>query len=670
MTLNKRKCRKYADPELKFNQNSGLLRVKGIKYLVRTAIKNIGGQRLLLLYVYSCENIMEGDFRPRWTMFQSRSDYITFTMRKDGTAAWQTSIFRNLQRDWDFEGQCAFYSLLDEQRITRFCGHDSLTGFFALDSLQWKQKEQKELFRRHKKQRKTIARMEGLPLLPRDLKGWIHREVLPQYIFYDYHRRKAPMKGCCTACRHEVEVTGARHNQEGVCPRCKRRIVYKARGRLGVISNRDTVQVLQKLSPNELVIRILKVHCIYRKKAAPEFDVYENMRIFVRQDGQGICRIEPYHHSYGSGDLTPWKPGYCPIRYIYQTNFYADICGHLYCRNLDDVLEGTPWRYSQLKQFYLRDREPMAVMSYLRALLEHPQLEMLFKMGFYKLTCDLIFWDTSFHLLNCGQKKPHEILKIWPEDVHDLRSRDGGTKDLWAYQKYRETGLSSKTRREIFGWMERYSLQGDYDILALLPHMTLHKLLRYAEEQFPLLHIRQTACGDLRYESMDRILGEYRDYLRMCAEQGYDMKSSFVLYPHDLQQAHDRLTARIKARKDAKRRRDFRAAYRSIMSWSDFELEGLTIVYPQKPEEIEAEGNALHHCVGGYVPRIAERECMILFLRHTSEPQKSFYTIEVREQKVTQVRGMQNCAPTPEVERFMAIWEQKVLHRAKLPAAA
>lgn len=671
MTLDKRKCRKYADPGFKFDKNSGLLRVAGIKYIVRTAIKNIAGQRMLLLYVCPCENIIGGDFRPRWILFQSRTDYITFAVREDGTTAWQTSIFRNLKREWDFERQCAFYSFLDEQRITRFCGHDPLTGFSALNSLQWRQKEQKELLKRHMKQRKIIVRMEGLPLLPRDLKGWIHREVLPQYIFYDYHRSKAPIKGHCTACGHEVEITGARHNQSGICPRCKRDIVYKARGRLGVISDRDTVSVLQKLSSDELVIRILKVYCIRRpKENITEFDVYENMRIFMRQDNQGNCATEPYHHSFGRGDLTPWKPGYCPVSYTYQPNFNAEICGHLYHRNLDGILEGTPWRYSRLKQFYLRDREPLDAVTYLKALLERPQLGMLFKMGFYKLTCNLIYWDTSFTLINCGQKKTHEILKIWPEDVDDLRDRDGGTADLRAYQKYRDKGLSSSIRREIFGWMERYSLEGDHDILALLPHMTLHKLLRYAEGQFSLLHTRRTDSGDLRYESMDRILGEYQDYLRMCSEQGYDMKNSFVLYPRDLQQAHDRLTARIKAKLDAKRQRDFRDAYRCIVSQMDFELDGMTVVYPQKPEEIEAEGNALHHCVGGYVPRIAEKECMILFLRHISKPQKSFYTIEVREQKVVQVRGMQNRAPTPEVERFMTVWEQKVLRRAKLPAAA
>lgn len=85
--------------------------------------------------------------------------------------------------------------------------------------------------------------------------------------------------------------------------------------------------------------------------------------------------------------------------------------------------------------------------------------------------------------------------------------------------------------------------------------------------------------------------------------------------------------------------------------------------------DIVAEGNALQHCVGGYVSRVAKKECIILFLRHADTPETSFFTIEVRGGVVAQVRGMQNCSPTPEVKSFMDVWEKKVLHRGSLPAA-
>jgi len=92
-------------------------------------------------------------------------------------------------------------------------------------------------------------------------------------------------------------------------------------------------------------------------------------------------------------------------------------------------------------------------------------------------------------------------------------------------------------------------------------------------------------------------------------------------------------------------------------------------VYPNTPDDLIAEGHALHHCAGGYGERVADKECIILFLHRCSEEEKPFYTIEVRKQKAVQVRGMGNCSPTPKVGDFIKDWEQSVLC-TRLPAAA
>ena len=99
----------------------------------------------------------------------------------------------------------------------------------------------------------------------------------------------------------------------------------------------------------------------------------------------------------------------------------------------------------------------------------------------------------------------------------------------------------------------------------------------------------------------------------------------------------------------------------------DFEADGMKMVLPANADDLAAEGNALHHCVGSYANRVAKRECVILFLRLTEDLEKPFYTVEVRNRQVIQVRGWDNCAPTPEVKAFMDQWEQQVL---RAPAAA
>ena len=160
---------------------------------------------------------------------------------------------------------------------------------------------------------------------------------------------------------------------------------------------------------------------------------------------------------------------------------------------------------------------------------------------------------------------------------------------------------------------------------------------------------------------MEAFVQEYRDYLEMCVKENYDMSNTFVLYPRNLQNAHDKVAKRIKIKADEKMRRDFDEAYRKITKKLDFERNGLKIIYPQSPEEIVKEGQTLHHCVGSYVDRVANKECIILFLRNSKDEDKPFYTMEIKQQSVAQVRGMKNGMPTPDVQKFVEEWEQNVL---------
>lgn len=168
---------------------------------------------------------------------------------------------------------------------------------------------------------------------------------------------------------------------------------------------------------------------------------------------------------------------------------------------------------------------------------------------------------------------------------------------------------------------------------------------------------------------MQDLVTEYRDYLDMCRRMGYDMKNSFVLYPKDLQKSHDKTARRYERKKDTLIKRNFIAVYRQLSGRPNFERDGLKIVYPDTPDDVVAEGHALHHCVGSYTECVANGECVILFLRKCSDESKPFYTIEVRGQEVVQVRSMGNCGMTPEVKTFVAAWKQRVLC-TRLPAGA
>ena len=81
--------------------------------------------------------------------------------------------------------------------------------------------------------------------------------------------------------------------------------------------------------------------------------------------------------------------------------------------------------------------------------------------------------------------------------------------------------------------------------------------------------------------------------------------------------------------------------------------------------ELMAEGKTLHHCVGGYIKRMAEGETAIFFLRKASEPDKPFYTLELQKKRVIQCRTEHNASydRNPDVKNFVDMWMEKVVKK-------
>ena len=235
MEIKKRECRKFADPGLKMNRNHGLLHAEEVKYIVRTAVKNIGGKRLLVLYIYQREQAAAGNFKPVWTMFQGRREYTTLSYREDGSTYWRKAAFCNLTNDYDFSRRCAFYTSNDEERVIKFCKQGDRKGFASLYFLQSGIREKKCRQRRRKKEKEICKKMKTVPALPRNIEKIIDREIMPHYVFYIYNRKRKDMEGFCSACNKEVQVTDVKHNQKGICPVCKAAVTFKSRGKRGNI---------------------------------------------------------------------------------------------------------------------------------------------------------------------------------------------------------------------------------------------------------------------------------------------------------------------------------------------------------------------------------------------------------------------------------------------------
>ena len=665
--IDKRACRKFAMPELEFNLNEGVLHVESCPYIIRTAVRNIAGQRILVLYIYQRESILAGSIKPRWVMFHSRDDFATLSFREDAKATWQCSTLGSLDRIWGFDSKCAFYRQQDESRVARFCkcerGAISMLGY-----LQRLISYRKELERKWKKQRAIIDRMKCVSALPRDLKGFIHREVMPQYIFYDY-QRKGPERAFCTACRHEVSIAAAKHNASGTCPRCKKKITFKSRGKRGRIFDRATVQVLQKAEGNGLVLRIIKVYRSFADSDIPNhFEIWENARQFITLSSSGQCSVDAYYYHYKAGyDLTPWCNGYRPVFDRWKYNFTADMSGVLYQRNLSDTLKDTPWAYSQLEAFS-GIASFSGVATFLSAYIKRPKIEHLIKMKLYRLVSGIIYGGYSYSALqaiNFNGENMRAILGIDRPYFPLLRELNPSIDQLHLIRQLLQADHKPST--EQIKWFIASKISNADAAKELLAHMSVHKLQRYVEQQFAPED--EAALKRVDYYKMNTLITDYHDYLCMCKELQYDVKNSFILFPRELKAAHDSVAKTLKDKRTAEHEKAIAGSFDEWQKRYQYQSKELMMIPPHSAKEIVDEGAALHHCVRLYVKNVAEKKSVILFVRSVDEPDKSLCTVEVKDGQVTQARGFDNEEPPAQITAFIEQWKQRVLYASDKAAA-
>ena len=665
--IDKRACRKFALPELEFNLNEGVLHVESCPYIIRTAVRNIAGQRILMLYIYQREHILAGSIEPRWVMFQSRDDFATLSFRENAKATWQCSTLDSLDRIGGFDSKCAFYRQQDEARATRFCKCDH-SVISALTHLQWSISRRKALERKRKKQRVIIERMKYVPALPRDLKGFVHREVMPQYIFYDY-QRKGPERAVCTACRHEVSIAAAKHNASGTCPRCKKKITFKCRGRRGRVFDRETVQVLQKAEGNGLVLRIIKVYRSFADSDIPNhFEIWENARQFITLSSSGQCSVDAYYYHYKAGyDLTPWCNGYRPVFDRWKYNFTADMSGVLYQRNLSDTLKDTPWAYSQLEAFS-GIASFSGVATFLSAYIKRPKIEHLIKMKLYRLVSGIIYGGYSYSALqaiNFNGENMRAILGIDRPYFPLLRELDPSIDQLHLIRQLLQADHKPST--EQIKWFIASKITNADAAKELLAHMSVHKLQRYVEQQFAPED--EAALKRVDYYKMNTLITDYHDYLCMCKELQYDVKNSFILFPRELKAAHDSVAKTLKDKRTAEHEKAIAGSFDEWQKRYQYQSKELMMIPPHSAKEIVDEGAALHHCVRLYVKNVAEKKSVILFVRSVDEPDKSLCTVEVKDGQVTQARGFDNEEPPAQITAFIEQWKQRVLYASDKAAA-
>lgn len=489
--------------------------------------------------------------------------------------------------------------------------------------------------------------------LPEGLTAWIRDEVLPNDKTIIY--KKGGMRGTCALCGNSFRKSRnekMRQHTSTTCPDCGEKALAilenSAAWKADYVKN---VMALQKGKDGTVWFR--HWHILRDNTAQYEKGIENHLREIARYGIRG--------RKVGMWVLEA-KEGYCGTRSTYPLNnwkhnraIYTYDGGYeFFSGGIAEAAEGSILQYADLEGYFNDTAREYThdIMKYAMDFARYPVMEYLWKAGYRRLVHqkvgrlskdekDLILWQRT-KLTECF-RFPIRMLKC-------MKAKKWGMSDiklmsaLWEHKDLSEkeilTLFKIKISPELISSVSKYA--------------GTIKTINYLEKQLP---------EGGRSDTVD-IARTYRDYIAECEKLELDLTQSDVLFPKDLQAAHERTMQMIVFKQNAAIQERFDKQIDKLKKWT-WENGGLIIRPANSQGELIEEGKALHHCVGGYADRMASGQTAIFLIRKAADPDTPFYTLELQNKRVVQCRTKNNKSYEDDIKEFVDKWLAKVVNSSK-----
>jgi hypothetical protein len=625
--------------------DSQLIDVNRFKYAYVSKLHSVRNEEILIVTFFSLKE-KNAVFR----VFFKHTKFITEFLFPE--RYWSESTLNTAVSSWSGSYYAIPANKQTEKQIRKFFSSAD-NSYDAMDKFQ-QDLRKAQLEKRHKRETDIIdEKMKAARKLPKDFENWLN-EVVLNFSRYIYYKRVSTriIKGYCTSCREQVEFKitketpylNVRHNQHGKCPLCNKELTFKAAGRTTRQYDIATAAYIQK-TDSGFLIRYFSVHKKYNEHYwKPQFSFSELVRNFY--NGNIITSYE--YTFYKNTHKLRW----CKANNIYQLDVAC-----LYTRNIRRILADTDLKYSCIYEL-AKNSYAFNIYRYISAYRNYPSYEYLIKLRLYRLVAENLSWgSTNSHGLKLNGKGIQQVLGVNRLQFKQMQRLNGTYNHLSLIKNAGEIGISLKDDDlELFvKWRINH-----HRITSVLRYVTPKKIIKYINQNLTYWK-KQHDKNSFQTPASDFV--EYwDDYLQNCVLLGYDMKSSFILFPNELKVRHDEVMNLVEVEKKELLENAINSLYESLYTRFFFSWKGMFIRPPTSVDEIITEGHKLHHCVGTgrYIENMAIERCYILFIRNTNNPNKPFFTVAIQNERVLQCRGKHNCAMTNEVKRFINKWQKKI----------
>lgn len=589
----------------------------------------IKNEAVLLVNVYTNVHTGLRKITPEYRIFLHKYSETIYTedLRKETKQEWTPRRPRDVMqgRYWGAATVCDRFSA---KRASVYLNRPCSTGNDVRRELNnlWETYRQKKKREQEETAYRETMREVQVPPLPKDFKKFLWENALcdSRYIFYD--TAKGPVIGYCTHCHRWIAVT-PKHDHKGTCPACSSPVTFKANSKSKNIYDCKTAAVMY-INKNDIRIRYFNVVRDFRKKRNREGDRPE---IKFWEESRTINGIRYEYVWDENRKRHEWKkqwPSKKKKAVVYTGNL--------------DSLQNTQYKYSGLLEA-ATFKKGLEIDAEHILYSENPNMEKAIKCGY--ISC-----AENMEKVPNGKETLLEAIGITKEQFKWYLGDNPEYEKIKALRKYNKAKIA--VTKEQFEYL--YRSGHSRTIIRMLKGTTVQRFIKFTKQ--------------VRKKDKTEFLSEWEDYLKMSEELGYDINNRHIRFPKELHTAHDRVIeeytrqkTEIEAQKKAAESRKIaeRAAeYEELYGYEDTRYK---IVVPHSAKDIIREGREMHHCVGSYTGRVATGETTILFIRRTTEPDKPFYTMEIKGGRVIQNRGKYNQDYTPEIKKEVDAFVQKML---------
>lgn len=366
---------------------------------------------------------------------------------------------------------------------------------------------------------------------------------------------------------------------------------------------------------------------------------------YLSPDGLEMDYVPMSIYHFDDRTAEKWKfgwQGWKPIKTIHMDSWRVSLYSYEYYPAFvgsisRETIQGSCLEYSQLDHAM---RYGFPLIEYIQFYLKNPSVEYLWKSHCIPLLMDYFRGSKGDvrRAVNLKAKTFKGLFRGADKQEMKIIPQLHAWEIIWFHRLYQagviradQDGVDWARARSCFN----HDIPGDDE----------KQLYRY-------IHRQAERCG----RSYASVLHDYADHLRQIERLG-----GGELWPHNLDEAHRRLSARERKIQDEGLNGMFRAR-RRLWQWAVWRHGGMFIRPVDSVKEITLEGERQDNCVAGYAKGHAEGRTVIFVLRRADDPTKNWHTVELIPGTLTvrQCRGYKNREATPEAQAFVDAWVERL----------